>query len=225
MARGRPASPCSIDGCERTQRAHGWCNMHYKRWQRNGHPTRTQRKTNAGSGSPSVCSEYGCERPERSDGKCWGHLHGTHSEFHPRRPRNPVTRSPERVFDYVDVGDCWEWQAYKDKDGYGKFRFDNKHHRAHRFVYELLVGDIPDGLVTDHLCKNTSCVNPDHLEPVTVAENLRRGESIQARNARKRECIRGHEYSEHGGMSSDGYRFCRTCAREMKRERRAKAVA
>ena len=69
---------------------------------------------------------------------------------------------------------CWIWTSTITKKGYGRFWFGARSHRAHRFMYELLVGPIPDGLVLDHLCCETRCVNPAHLEPVTAAENSRR---------------------------------------------------
>jgi hypothetical protein len=70
---------------------------------------------------------------------------------------------------------CWEWTGRTNKDGYGKFYLGGVHVAAHRAAYELLVGPIPEGLVLDHLCCNPRCVNPEHLEPVTGAENLLRG--------------------------------------------------
>ena len=67
----------------------------------------------------------------------------------------------------IKTGNCWEWAAGKDKDGYGQFNIKGKNIRAHRFAYELLKEDIPTGLVIDHLCRKSSCVNPDHMEVVS----------------------------------------------------------
>jgi hypothetical protein len=71
---------------------------------------------------------------------------------------------------------CWLWLGIIDKrDGYGRFCFKSKKILAHRLIYELLGGTIPEALTLDHLCRNKSCVNPAHLEPVTIGENTRRG--------------------------------------------------
>ena len=72
---------------------------------------------------------------------------------------------------------CWEWSGAKDGDGYASMHYAGRCYRAHRFAYEQFVGPIPKGLVLDHLCRNRGCVRPDHLEPVTNAENIRRGET------------------------------------------------
>jgi len=83
---------------------------------------------------------------------------------------------------------------------------------AHRISYELLKGDIPEGLDLDHLCRNRGCVNPDHLEPVTRKENLLRGNTIPAKHARKTHCPQGHEYTKGNTfISKSGSRHCRKC--------------
>ena len=113
----------------------------------------------------------------------------------------------------VDSG-CWEWQAYRDDQGYGTIKREGKTCRAHRVGYELYVGPIPDGLVIDHRCRNTSCVNPRHLEPVTNRVNLLRGNTLQAKNAAKTRCVNGHPFTESNTGRSKTQRYCKACKRE-----------
>lgn len=101
---------------------------------------------------------------------------------------------------------CWLWSAYRDRNGYG--RFQGPHGKwAHRFSYETFVGQIPDGLVLDHLCRNPACCNPDHLEPVTQAENVRR---FFLHFRRKTHCKYGHARTAENSYSWGG---CKPCAR------------
>lgn len=123
----------------------------------------------------------------------------------------------DRFFAKVDAeGICWEWTAATMKNGYGVFNKGNrKTALAHRFVWELLVGPIPDNHQIDHLCRNRKCVNPDHLEPVLQVENLRRGYSPAAINKRKTHCVNGHDLEIHGVSISTrpGQRNCGECTR------------
>lgn len=96
----------------------------------------------------------------------------------------PVPR-PFWSYVFFHEDGCWEWTGAKTAAGYGQFTRRKEY--AHRHAYEDLVGPIPEGLVIDHLCRNPSCVNPDHLEPVTQRENIRRGTSPLADRVEKKD--------------------------------------
>ena len=127
------------------------------------------------------------------------------------------------------TGFCWEWAAAKTS-GYGVCWNGSKIYRAHRWAYEHLVGPIPAGMYVDHLCRNRSCVNPDHMELVTNAENIRRGQAGRltgAKNRAKTECPQGHPYNaDNTYVNPQGERSCRECARRRSSRRRiAEAVS
>lgn len=92
----------------------------------------------------------------------------------------------------IQENGCWQWVGMARK-GYGMFHRNGKKVSAHRFVYEQTKGSIPAGLELDHLCKNKGCVNPDHLEPVTRKENVRRGPLRQSNLALRRSKTSGEE--------------------------------
>jgi hypothetical protein len=99
--------------------------------------------------------------------------------------------------------ECWEWTGRLTRDGYGV----HAGKLAHRMAYKELIGAIPVGLELDHLCRNTRCVNPAHLEPVTGTENMRR--AVAART----HCPAGHEYNAENSVArtDSGTRRCRAC--------------
>ena len=79
-----------------------------------------------------------------------------------------LTRFAEKT---EPLKDCWNWTGFKDRKGYGKFWFRGVSWWAHRWSYAVFCGDIPEGETVNHLCRNPSCVNPNHLEVVSRREN------------------------------------------------------
>jgi hypothetical protein len=124
---------------------------------------------------------------------------------------------------------CWLWTgATGNPGGYGNVGFQGSTRGAHRVVYELLVGPVPDGLVLDHLCRNRPCVNPDHLRPVTQLENVHAPGSLSpsALRAKITHCPAGHEYNEaNTRRSKRNERFCRACGRAAARRSKEKKRA
>ncbi len=120
------------------------------------------------------------------------------------------------VIEPTETG-CWQWRGASGHDGYGVVNLTVEYKRrqqfkAHRVAYELLVGPIPEGLTIDHLCRNTGCVNPEHMEPVTAAENARRV------HAGRTHCKNGHplegENLSKYKTAKSVRRVCRQCHRE-----------
>lgn len=141
-----------------------------------------------------------------------------------RRKMTPIERVMSRRV--VTEGGCWEFTGTRDKNGYGFVSVEGVQRRVHRFVYETIQGPIPAGMQLDHLCRNPPCFNPGHLEVVTPRENTLRGVSIQARNATKTHCLRGHPFAgENLLVSTGGERVCLACKRIRKRQAKERKMA
>lgn len=122
----------------------------------------------------------------------------------------------------LDPSGCLLWQGSLSS-GYGQVKATRSRAEllVHRLVYEHCVGPIPEGLELDHLCRVRRCANPLHLEPVTRQENVRRGTSPAAMNAKRVTCKRGHDEWRYNAR---GWRSCRACNRIQTQVRRAGAA-
>lgn len=172
-----------------------------------------------------TCTIGDCARPHYAKGLCNPH-------YLQHRRNGEVTRAELQIADPVErlralvvideATGCHLWQGKVDKRGYGVISVGNRTMYAHRFAYETFVGPIPEGLHVDHVhergCRHRHCVNVEHLEPVTPAENTRRGEP-----ARRTHCPAGHPYDDvNTYLRPDrGTRECRACVSARQIERKA----
>ena len=127
----------------------------------------------------------------------------------------------------IDTNECMLYAGFKSPTGYG-YAFGTQ---AHRVMYENFNGELIDGMQIDHLCRERSCINPDHLEQVTPKINTHRSKfTLAFINAQKTECVRGHEYTKENTYINNvktvtglkQYRSCLTCKNESGRKARAK---
>ena len=200
--------------CTRPLRARGLCSAHWRRWSL-GKPMEPPIRSHRYG-----CSVQGCSNVHYGNGLCALHnnrlrRNGVIGAIMPQGAQNMSTR--ERFWLRVTKDGplfngtpCWIWTG-SQRDGYGRLRINGQLYPAHRFSYELMHGNIPLGLVPDHLCRNPPCVNPDHLEAVTRRENVLRGVSKIAQQAKTTHCPQGHPYDEANTIYYRTSRRCRIC--------------
>lgn len=125
-----------------------------------------------------------------------------------------------RFMKFVRVAEngCWGWTGARNSEGYGSFQLAGYTRGAHRVSWELHRGPIPKELTVDHTCFNTGCQNVEHMELVTIQENIRRGRGACAQNARKTHCKYGHEFTPGNTIVTAAGRRCWTCAKRFGRE-------
>lgn len=179
---------CLIPGCGKPAASLGWCRMHYTRYQRHGDPLFTK-------------------QPNRGD------------------PEGNFLAKVNRL-----PNDCWEWIGAVNPAGYGTFTVDGKGNLAHKWAYTHWVGPVLAEHTLDHTCHNRArtcpggptcphrrCVNPAHLVPKPLADNV--AESPNAQQNRTH-CPHGHEFTEANTyLTLKGHRGCRACHAESERLR------
>lgn len=180
------------------------------------------------------CSIDECEQPAKARSWCkthWARWKRTGDPLGIRQQeRVDVLERIMRKVAKQDDG-CWIFTGHLNNKGYGQVNLGQHEGRAlvHRVVYERLVGPIPDGLVPDHLCRVPACCNPAHLEPVTHAENVRRGDTPAVQRARfeaMTHCGMGHPRTpENIRVTKTGQRRCRPCVNEWARRARERKKA
>lgn len=136
----------------------------------------------------------------------------TNSDHTRTRKLQPGENDATRLFSkttFTKGEPCWEFNGYRDPNGYGRIYWKGKQARlAHRVAYELAYGAIPPGMAVDHLCSNRACIRYEHLEVVTQKENLRRAAE------RRTHCGNGHAWTPENTYTINGNRRCRACGRE-----------
>lgn len=143
------------------------------------------------------CTVSWCDREHNARGYCLAHYKRWRKGQDLDTPFMRVGQDELRFWDKVTRGPgCWIWQGAPMVSGYGGIRFGGKNRTAHRVSYEINVGLIPAGMQIDHICRNRLCVNPEHLRPVTDAQNK---QNLSGLNPSNKSGIRGVSWYARDG--------------------------
>ena len=163
-----------------------------------------------------TCSIAECDRATYSRDWCRKHYQRWQRTGSPEgQQKTPVAdRLWAKVTKDPSPSGCWTWTGCLVR-GYGQIQGEGPERiYTHRLAYQLLVGEIPEDLVLDHICRNRACCNPDHLEAVDLRTNILRGIAPSAVNARRTFCTNGHPLNgDNLLIEPDGHRKCRSCRR------------
>lgn len=163
---------CSVRNCGGSVKSRGLCNKHYLIWKRHGDPDYVRTTVRN-----LKCTIDGCTRNQYARGWCTLHYYRWFSNGDPlivqTKKGDGLESRFHRHVTIFDTNECIEWTEMTDRDGYGRFSFDNRTMRAHRVSFELHNGPIPYGAVIRHTCDNPPCVNPMHLTIGSVTDNNR----------------------------------------------------
>lgn len=219
--------PCNVGGCEMPVRSKLMCAIHYDRLRRSG-TTKLQDRVQP------PCRVNGCDRQASARSLCKMHYKRwlSHGETALDLPAKFATTLPlddieARILERcVQDGDCVVWTGTALPSGYGTISWNRRSWVVHRAMWTAKMGEIPtdDDWTIDHLCRNKLCVNVEHLEVVTRAENSLRAGGLaiaQGRNKQRNAmaCKNGHKRTpENTKVAADGRRTCITCRREWYRK-------
>ena len=187
---------CTFDGCQNRLLARGLCGKHYRRWSKHGDPA-----VGGHPERPDVCTAEGCDRDPISKGLCGKHYQRlkktetTHLDYEPK-----TFRSAEESFAAqtrrMESG-CIEWTGRTNRKGYGRLSSKGKMMLAHRYAWTAQVGEIPSGMLVDHMCWNPACVNVEHMRLCTQSQN---GQNREGAEKGSRSGIRGVHWHPSSGM-------------------------
>lgn len=190
---------CSFNPCENVVYCKGLCSAHYTQKRRGGELKPIIIKSDS---TKLPCSFEGCVNKQRAKGLCSAHWY--QQQY---MGRLIVTRNQIEIIDRImsqvnKTNYCWEWtgrKAGKKQNSYGQIYYNGRQQMVHRIVYEELVDLLEITDTVDHLCRNKFCVNPEHLEAVSLRENVKR---MHAYRSLEREIVRLIDFVESIGYDS-----------------------